>query len=132
MLVRQEIDTMAKARIMIVEDDAIIAEDLKMTVERLGYEVVAMESKGEAAMRRAEESKPDLILMDIMLKGVFDGIEATAFINVRLGIPVIYVTAYSGREIKSRAEKTDHEAYIIKPFNDQKVAEVIGSVLGKA
>jgi len=122
---------MTKARIMIVEDDAIIAEDLKLTVERLGYEVVAVESKGEAAMRRAEETRPDLILMDIMLKGVFDGIEATAFINVRLDIPVVYVTAYSGKEIKARAEKTDHLAYIIKPFNDKKVGEVIQEILEK-
>jgi len=84
---------MKKTRILITEDEQIVAEDLKMTLETMGYTVVGIASSGERAIELADGEKPDLILMDIMLAGKMDGIAAAHTIRSRHDIPVIYVTA---------------------------------------
>ena len=81
---------MNKPRILVVEDDRIIARSLRLILEQLGYEVTALASTGQAAIREAEETKPDLILMDIVLDGEMDGIEAARVIRSHLSIPIIY------------------------------------------
>lgn len=110
---------MAQRRILIVEDEAIIAMELRETLEHLGYVVVGNELRGEDAVRAAGKLRPDVVLMDIHLKGMMDGIEASDRIARRYDIPVIFTTAHSDRETLSRAIRTQPYGYIIKPFNER-------------
>ncbi len=107
---------MVKSRILVVEDEAIVAMGIKQKVEDLGHEVVDIAYTGEDAVATALETQPDLILMDIVLKGNMDGIEAATKIRNQLDIPVIYLTAYSDEEVLERARMTEPYGYIIKPF----------------
>ena len=107
---------MAKSRILVVEDEAIVAMGIKQKLEELDYEVVDIVFTGEDAVETALREEPDLILMDIVLKGSMDGIEAAGRIRNRLDIPVIYLTAYSDEEVLERARITEPYGYIIKPF----------------
>jgi AmiR/NasT family two-component response regulator len=109
---------MGQRRILIVEDEAIIAMELRETLEHLGYMVVGNELRGEDAVLAAGKLRPDVVLMDIHLKGKMDGIEASDRIARRYDIPVIYTTAHSDRETLSRAIRTQPYGYIIKPFNE--------------
>ena len=86
-------------KILIVENDAIVAEDLAYSLERKGYEVAAKCSTGEAAINLANQLKPDLVLMDIRLPGDLDGIEASQEIRTLLDIPVVYLTAYVEKDV---------------------------------
>ena len=112
---------MTKAQILIVEDELIVAEDLKMTLTRLGYDVIAIAETGERAIEIARSGHPDLILMDIMLTGKIDGIMAAEQICARQDIPVIYVTAYADEPLLQRAKLTCPFGYIIKPFSDREL-----------
>ncbi|MCG8570934.1 MAG: response regulator [Spirochaetes bacterium] len=120
---------MKRPRILIVEDDAIIAEDLKECITELGYETISTESSAENALSLINAEKPDLILMDIKLCGILDGIEATAIINARHNIPVIYITAFSDAQIKARVSKTKSVKFITKPFNENEVKKIIRETL---
>jgi len=91
---------MAPARILIVEDEAIVAADIKGTLKSLGYDVPAIAFSGEEALRKTEELHPDVVLMDIVLRGQMDGIEAAQEIRERFGIPSIFMTGYSEEIIK--------------------------------
>ncbi len=112
---------MSRSRILIVEDELIVAEDLKMTLNSLGYEVVGVSGTGEHAIELAAEKKPDIILMDIMLAGEMDGITTAAKIRSLYDIPVIYVTAYADENLIARAKLTEPFGYIVKPFNEREV-----------
>jgi len=116
---------MPRARVMVVEDENIVAMDIKQRLEMLGYEVIATVATGEKAVELAEETRPDVVLMDIVLKGEMDGIEAAEEIRRRFGIPIIYVTAYSDMETLERAKITEPFGYIIKPFEDRELHSVI-------
>ncbi len=115
---------MAKSKIMIVEDEWITADDLRMSLQSLGYTVTSMVTSGEEAIKNAEKDKPDLVLMDIMLKGEMDGIEAASQIRSCYNIPIIYLTAYADEKILERARITEPFGYIVKPFvnEDLKIA----------
>lgn len=89
---------------MVVEDESIIANDLKESLEKSGYVVSSIVSSGDKAINRAGEDRPDLILMDIVLKGEMDGIEAAETIRSRFHIPTIYLTAYGDDKFLSRAK----------------------------
>ncbi|GFO96426.1 putative PAS/PAC sensor protein [groundwater metagenome] len=106
-------------KIMIVEDESIIAEDIRMSLINKGYVVPSVVSTGEAAVEKAKEEKPDLILMDIMLAGKMDGIEAAGIIHSKFNIPVIYLTAYCDEKILERAKITVPFGYLIKPFKER-------------
>jgi CheY-like chemotaxis protein len=110
---------MAKANIMIVEDEAIVGEELKISLEDMGYTVTSIVKSGEQAIEKAEQDCPDLILMDIRLKGQMDGIEAAELIRSRLGIPVVFLTAYADDDKLERAKLTMPFGYILKPFQDR-------------
>jgi PAS domain S-box-containing protein len=110
---------MEKARILIVEDEAIIAKDLQKRLEGQGYSVPSIVASGEKAVEKAEKIRPDLILMDIVLPGEVDGIEIAARIRSNFDIPVIYLTAYADDNMLERAKKTEPFGYIIKPFEDK-------------
>ncbi|HOT93058.1 MAG TPA: GAF domain-containing protein [Anaerolineae bacterium] len=122
---------MAKARIFLVEDEMIVAEVLRMNLERSGYEVVGHELYGEAVVESVARSKPHLILMDIRLKGKMDGIAAAAQVQARFDIPIIYLTAYGDMETLQRAKKTAPYGYLIKPFEIETLRSTIEMTLNK-
>lgn len=109
---------MSKTNILIVEDESIVAKDIQHSLKKLGYTVVGMCSNGEDAIKTAEEMSPDLVLMDIMLKGDMSGIEAADQIRQRMNIPVIYLTAYADESTLNKAKVTEPYGYIIKPFKE--------------
>ena len=110
---------MEKAKVLIVEDDAIIAMDLESRMKQLGYGVTAIVGYGEQAIEKAKEKTPDVVLMDIILKGEIDGIETAEEIRNQFGIPVIFITGYADKERLERAKLTYPFGFIIKPFNDK-------------
>lgn len=105
---------MAKINIIIVEDERITAEDIKKALNSVGYEVPAIVPSGEEAIKAAEELKPDLVIMDIKLEGEMDGIQAAEQIRSKLGIPIIYLTAYSDEKTVQRAKITEPSGFILK------------------
>ncbi len=105
---------MSNARILVVEDERITAEDIKEGLKSLGYEVPAVVHSGEEAVCKAGELQPDLVLMDIKLEGEMDGIEAAGEIKKYFDIPVIYLTAYSDESTIERAKMTEPSGYVLK------------------
>ena len=122
---------MGKSRILIIEDESIVALDLKTTLEGLGHTVTAVAASGADAIRKAEETQPDLVLMDIMLKGDMDGVEAAGQIRERFNIPVVFVTANADDTILARAKNTEPYGYIIKPFKEREVCATVEIALRK-
>jgi two-component system, response regulator PdtaR len=122
---------MTKSRILVVEDEAIVAMGIKQKLEDLGHQVVDIVFTGEDAVQTALNKQPELILMDIVLKGSMDGIEAAAKIRNQLDIPVIYLTAYSDEEVLERARMTEPYGYIIKPFKKSELNANIEMALYK-
>ena len=109
--------SMSKAKILIVEDESIFARDLELTLKRMGYSIAAKASSGEEAIKITGTTFPDLILMDIVLKGELDGIETANEILGSFDIPVIYLTAYTEEHILERAKGTIPYGYILKPVD---------------
>jgi PAS domain S-box-containing protein len=105
-----------KARILVVEDEFITAADIENNLREMGFEVPMTVDSGEEAIQKAGEIRPDLIIMDITLKGSMTGIEAAREIQRLYGIPVVYLTAHSGRSMIDGALQTNPFGYIIKPF----------------
>jgi two-component system, response regulator PdtaR len=122
---------MSGERIMVVEDESILAMLIKRKLQNWGYEVVDWVDTGEAAVKNAKEIVPDLILMDIVLKGDMDGIEAAQQIRKDVDIPIIYLTAYSNDEVLKRAQETEPYGYILKPFREGEVNANIKMALYK-
>lgn len=106
-------------RILIVEDERLVAEDLKNTLSSFKYEVVGIAASGEDAIALAKKSEPDLILMDIMLEGSMTGIEAAKIIYDKQQTPIIFLTAYADEETLEGAIQSNPYAYLIKPFRDR-------------
>jgi DNA-binding NarL/FixJ family response regulator len=115
-------------RVMLVEDEVIVAWDIAETVKRLGYEIIGMADTAEQAIRLAEQLAPDVILMDIRLNGALDGIEAARQIRERTGRGVIYLTAHADLATMERAAATEPLGYVFKPFSQ----EVLRSALLRA
>jgi len=111
--------------ILVVEDDAIEAMDIKRTLEFEGYPIPEIASSGEDALKKLSEFKPDLILMDIMLTGENDGIEIAEIIKKRHNIPVIYLTAHCETNNVERKKLTTNYAYLIKPFDSSELKTAI-------
>jgi signal transduction histidine kinase len=122
---------MASVRILLVEDESIVAMDMERRLSALGYSVIEHVLSGEDAVAKAEQEKPDLILMDIHLKGKMDGIQAAERIKSTLGTPVIYITAYSDETTLSRAKVTEPFGYILKPFQEREIYSTIEMALYK-
>lgn len=120
---------MAQTKILVVEDEPIIARDIAETFTRLGYTVTAIASSGEEAVKKVVEQQPDLVLMDIVLKGSMDGIETTACIQARYDIPFVYLSAYSDSEVLKRARETYPYGYLIKPVTEHELAMAIERAL---
>lgn len=107
-----------KVGILIVEDESIVARDIQQSLKKLGYEVLGVCATGEDAIQKAEQTKPSLVLMDIMLKGEMSGIDAAEAIRQKLNIPIIFLTAYADSSTLSKAKVTEPSGYIIKPFKE--------------
>jgi CheY-like chemotaxis protein len=116
---------MNKPRIMLVEDEKVVAADIQECVKGLGYEVVGAVATGTEALRLAVDAMPDLVLMDIKLKGVLDGIDVAGALYDRLKIPVVYLTAHADAEILGRARQTMPAGYVLKPFDDRTLRTAI-------
>ncbi len=119
------------ARILIVEDERITAEDLRDILTDLGYSVTASVSSGAEAIARAEETMPDLALMDIRIKGPIDGTETARILRERFNIPVIYLTAHADTATVSRAKTAEPLGYITKPFQEAELHASIEIALHK-
>lgn len=117
--------------IFVVEDDAIICEDLRRTLERLGYAVSGTARSGVEAVLAIEQHRPDLVLMDIKLGGRMDGIQTTTTIRKRWNLPVIYLTSHSDEATLSRAKETGPHGYLLKPFNERDLRTAIEVALRK-
>ena len=122
---------MKKVHIQIVEDEILIAEDLKGCLKGLGYAVSDSATSGEEAIRKAEENHPELVLMDIGLNGDMDGVEAAAQIRARFDIPVVYLTAYADKKTLERAKITEPFGYVLKPFDEKELNSNIEMALQK-
>lgn len=110
---------MKKKKILIVEDERLVAEDIKASARKLGFSVPAVVGSGEDAVKKTEELRPDLVLMDIVLDGDMDGIEAASVIRSRFDIPVVYLTAHADELTLERAKVTDPFGYLLKPFEER-------------
>jgi PAS domain S-box-containing protein/putative nucleotidyltransferase with HDIG domain len=110
---------------MIVEDESVVALDIRHRLQNLGYDVAAVTGKGEESVELAGREKPDIVLMDIMLAGEMDGIEAARIIHEKYDIPVVYISSHTDDETLSRAKITEPFGYIIKPFEDREISTTI-------
>jgi signal transduction histidine kinase/CheY-like chemotaxis protein len=118
-------------KILIVEDELLVAEDIAFRLKSLGYLITDLVISGEEALRAIRKEQPDLILMDIMLKGGLDGIQTHELINKEYKIPLVYLTSYSDEKTFSRAKLTQPFGYIIKPFEERELHTVIEVALYK-
>jgi len=122
---------MADVKILLVEDESIEAMDIKRTLESFGYDVPAIVSSGEEVLEKIDELKPDLILMDIVLKGELDGVECAKKIREQLNIPVIYLTAHSEESMLQQAKFTEPYGFLLKPFDQDELKSTIEIALYK-
>jgi len=122
---------MSKAQIMIVEDDGVVTKDIQKRLKNLGFAVSSIVPSGAGAIRKAKEDTPDLVLMDIVLKGEMDGIDAANQIYTQFNIPVVYLTAYADEKHLERAKVTEPFGYIIKPFEERELNIAIEIALYK-
>lgn len=116
---------MEHRRILIVEDERIIALDVENMLQKLGYNVVAVMTSGEEAIQSAESEKPDLVLMDINLKGHMDGVEAAGHIRNHLNIPVIYTSGSTDERTLNRMKDIETDGFIPKPYDDLELDTLI-------
>jgi len=123
---------MTKARILIVEDQSIIALSLTKKLEELDYKVLLVVPSGEEAVESAAILEPDLILMDIMLSHKMDGIEAAEHIRTHFDIPVVYLTSHSDDATVERAKNTEPFGYLLKPFQERELDITLQMALYRA
>lgn len=122
---------MNKTRILVVEDESIIAEDIMSQLQDLGYEVTAVASSGRESLDQIKKNPPDLVLIDIKLKGSMSGVEASDLIHNQFDIPVIFVTAFADKDTMERAKRTEPFGIIFKPFIKKELYGVIETALYK-
>lgn len=123
---------MTKANLLVVEDEFIIAQNLRNQLTDLGYAVLDVVSSGERAFQSIEKQQPDLVLMDIVLNGPLDGIETASRIRSQYGVPVIYITAFADKELFERAKITEPYGYLLKPFEERELQANIEMSLYKS
>lgn len=122
---------MSSAKILIVEDEGLTAMELQRKLEYWGYEVPTFVFSGKEAIKKVQEINPDLVLMDIVLKGEIDGIDAAKEIIKSFPVPIIYLTAHGDEKTYERAKMTKHAAYILKPFNELELHRIIETAIYK-
>lgn len=122
---------MEPIKILIVEDESIVAMDIADKLEKLGYEVVDLVDSGELAIETVADKQPDLVLMDIVLQGDIDGIQTAEYIKTNFQIPVVYLTAYADKNTLERAKITEPYGYILKPFKEAELNATIEMALSR-
>ena len=122
----------ARQHILVVEDEAIIARDIALQLQDLGYAVLGPVSTGEQAIAMAAQSHPCLVLMDIHLAGAMDGITAAQAIRTDHQIPTIFLSAFNGDENLARAELAQPAGYLAKPFSEYELERLLAEVLKPA
>ncbi|UCC40709.1 MAG: PAS domain S-box protein [Candidatus Aminicenantes bacterium] len=122
---------MKKKQVLVVEDEQIVANDIKTILHKLGHAVSAIVYSGDDAIKKAKEKRPDLAIVDIVLKGNMDGIELASILRSRFDIPVIYLTAYGDDKTLERAKVTEPFGYILKPFEERNLNKTIEIALYK-
>lgn len=119
-------------RILVVEDDPLMGQDISLKLQQLGYEVIAVVASSDAAVEKVRETHPDLILMDIILEGEIDGIETAERILEFDSIPIVYLTAYDDEDFIRRARITEPYGYVLKPYTARELHAVVSISLYKA
>jgi len=127
----QGVRAMASTRILVVEDERIVAQDLQRRLDRWGYTVCATAASGQQAIEQAAQTRPDLVLMDIVLQGPMDGVEAAGQIRARDPLPIIYLTAHADADTLQRAKATEPYGYLPKPFEARSLQTTIETALYK-
>ena len=118
-------------KILIVEDELIAATNIARNLTKRGYQVTAKVNSGEKALKEVERELPDLVLMDIMLRGKLDGIETASQIRQQYRIPIVYITAYADRATLDRAKQTEPYGYLVKPFKSEDISTTVEMALQK-
>jgi CheY-like chemotaxis protein len=122
---------MSKAKVMIVEDEYISASAMKIGLQELGYDVCELKYSGEEAVKDVEKENPDVILMDIHLKGKLGGIEAARRIKSKFEVPIIFLTGYVDNETMKQAGAVDYNGYLVKPIELEQLEESLKETLEK-
>ena len=126
---RFRMETRAAARVLIVEDERLIAIDLQRRLTRLGHTVIALAASGQEAIHKALTLRPDVVLMDVRLQGDMDGVEAARGIQASAAIPVVFMTAYVDEETQQRVKATSAWGCLYKPFTPHQVQAMLEHVL---
>lgn len=116
-------------KVLIVEDEMIIALELSKSLKSLGYDVPAIINDGSQALDSIDEFEPDVILMDINIPGEFDGVETGEIINKVYDIPIIFCTAYGEEEVRKRIINCKNAQYLLKPYDDDVLKDTLNQVL---
>jgi CheY-like chemotaxis protein len=124
--------TLPKANIMVVEDEGVVSIDIRNMLKRAGYGIAAVAFQGDEAVAKAEASAPDLVLMDIGLKGEIDGIEAAKRIRDRLQVPVVFLTGFADEVTVAKAQEANPSGFIIKPINEEELKKTLENILSKS
>ena len=117
---------------MVVEDEGVVSIDIRNMLLKAGYSIAAVAFQGEEAVMKAEQSNPDLVLMDIGLKGEIDGIEAAKRIRDRFQIPVVFLTGFADDVTVAKAQEVNPSGFIIKPINEQELNQTLEGILKKS
>jgi DNA-binding response OmpR family regulator len=112
-------------RALIVEDEALIAEELRERLSRLGFAVIAAVDTAEEGIAIATRERPELVLMDIRLRGEKDGVQAAEEIRREVDVSIVYLSAHSDRQTVDRARETDHDGFILKPFHRRELQSTV-------
>ena len=120
---------MIKTNILIVEDEIIIAKNIQYMLQGLGYNVCGIEDTGEKTIKKAEEAQPELILMDIKIKGDLNGIQTAQQIQLIYNIPIVFLSAYSDEKTLKEAKMINQFGYITKPFEESELFSTIEMAL---
>jgi CheY-like chemotaxis protein len=121
---------MNKKRIIVVEDEGIVAMDISKCLSGLGYDIVLISDSGEKTLEELENLNADLILMDVELKGTLNGLETTKIIKEKFSIPVVFLTAFEDDATLQKISKLSSDGYLVKPFEDEQLKSTVESVLG--
>lgn len=119
----------AKLKLLIVEDEYLVAFHLQEQLRQLGYEVSHLVATGEEALRNVAQEQPDVILMDMQLAGEMDGMQTAHEIRTRFEIPIIFLTGYSNQDMKERVRELTSVTYLVKPVTPPEIEAAIASVL---
>ena len=121
---------MAKNKIAIVEDEGIVAMDISKCLTSLGYEVAFISDSGERVLEIFEETRPDLILMDVELKGKLNGLETAKMLREKYDIHIVFLTAFEDETTLNRIGELSPDGYLVKPFEDEHLQNTLKRVLG--